>query len=62
MSAKRKLHNWEVDIIATVRKTMQVRAATETEAIEHAHACFSTVCDGEPEAYEEQTGDVRKLD
>jgi len=52
---------FDVQIEATVRKTIRVKAKDEDEATELAHQEFTVASDGEPEDYEEQTISVEKV-
>lgn len=53
---------WAVMIKATVRKTIEVEADTEDEAIDEAHSLFSVLNDGEEEDYDEETEGVERID
>jgi hypothetical protein len=46
---------WDVQIRATVTKTMRVQAEDAKAATELAHALFDTACTDEPESYKEET-------
>ena len=46
---------FEVEIQATVRKTIVVEAPDENAAYEKAHEKFSVLNDGQPEHYEQET-------
>ena len=48
-----KLYDYDVTIVATIRKTIRVKASNEDEATNMAHESFSVLNDGQ-EHYEEQ--------
>ena len=49
------MKTFEVEIQATVRKTIVVKAPDEDAAYEMANEQFSVLNDGEPEHYEQET-------
>jgi len=55
-----KKASWDVTILATVKKTVTVKAKTEQEAIELAHGEFSVLCDNDQEKYTQETVEVKK--
>ncbi len=54
--------SYEVEIIATIRKTVKVEAFSEDEAIETAHGVFSVLNDGDDEAYNQETNSVTRVE
>jgi len=53
--------NYLVTIEATIRKTLEIEAATRDEAIERAHQEFTIECDGGDEYYNQETLDVEQV-
>lgn len=54
------LKSYDVEIEATVRKTITVEAGDEKSAAEQAHEMFSVASDGDPEHYEQDTLEVKE--
>lgn len=55
------MKNYQVQIRATVTKTLTVTAANENEASELAHQQFSVLNDDEDEAYEQDTLEIKEV-
>tara|TARA_Y100000389_G_scaffold196216_1_gene228793 strand:+ start:670 stop:1182 length:513 start_codon:yes stop_codon:yes gene_type:complete len=54
------LKSYDVEIKATVRKTITVEAGDEKSAVEQAHEMFAVANDGDPEHYEQDTLSVEE--
>ena len=55
------LKSYDVEIKATVRKTITVVAGNETSASEQAHEMFTVASDGELEHYEQDTLSIKEI-
>jgi hypothetical protein len=55
------MKEFDVTIIAKIRKTYRVDAETEDEAIETAHQIFTVVNDDIPEDYDQDTVDCEEV-
>lgn len=55
------MKTYEVTIRATVTKTLTVEADSADEAVDQAHAEFTTVCDGGDEDYSEDILNVTEI-
>jgi len=54
------LKTYDVEIKATVRKTITVEAGDEKSAAEQAHEEFTVASDGDPEHYEQDTLSIKE--
>jgi len=54
------IKSYDVEIKATVRKTITAEAGDEKSAVERAHELFSAAGDGDPEHYEQETVGVKE--
>ena len=55
------MKNYEVQIQATVTKTIKVEASSEEEAIEQAFELFTVACEeGQEERYEQEVLEVKE--
>jgi len=55
------MKTYDVIIRASITKTITVTADNEEDAYEAAHDCFTTVCDGSPEHYEQDTLSINEV-
>jgi hypothetical protein len=55
------LKTFDVEITATVRKTIRAQGITEEDAITEAHETFDTSCTGSDEDYRQETGEVKRV-